>query len=124
MQNLTGFISSLVVSGYLRPESDKVLREVLNALPQAQELSSESLGSMRDELDHTDLGKFTLSEDDLRGPFLKYAPELIATLLVEQARSQIEGRLGDEEEFVEQSRRVYSLYVCICDAFYFDRCSC
>ena len=116
MRNISEMISQLRITGYLNPESGATLRNVLAKCNLSWDITKKELESLVQELPGIDTSNFILHEDDLRGKFLEFAPNLAASLVFEQARSN--------RPDYQQSQRVYFLYMKLCEIYHFDRNCC
>lgn len=116
MNNISQLISHLVQSAYLRPESGTILRAIFPKMALTWDISHTDVDALLLEMVKCDTSSVILHEENLRGKFLELAPNLAASLVLEQTRSN--------RPDYQQSQRVYSLYMKLCEMYHFDRGCC
>jgi hypothetical protein len=116
MKSTSMLISHLVHAGHLHPESGAVLRDILRKMTLNWDIDEKDRDRLSWEIPKSDTSNAILHKDNLRGKFLELAPYLAARLVLEQARNN--------RPNYQQSLRVYSLYMKLCEIYHFDRNCC
>jgi len=117
MKNISQLISLLVQRAYLHPESGAVLRKMFRKMALGWDIVDKDVDNLISEICRTDTANFILNDDDLRGKFLEYAPDLAASLTLEQVR------LNRKDDY-QQSQKVFYLYMKLCERYHFERAFC